>query len=197
MRATYLSPSTKEGQSMSKRSQPFSVEFLRSVLDYDRETGIFQWKPRPDCNKTWNTRFAGKVAGGIQPNKGKFYWTVGVNNELYFGHTLAWFHVTGQWPQSTVDHEDGNGLNNRFDNLRLASQQQQCFNRKVRKDSASGMKGIYRRGSAYRVHIMLDGKPSTRTFHDLESAKQWHSEMAQRLHGSFAHQPKETADAQP
>lgn len=191
-------PTQKEGQPLAKRGQPLSAEFLRSILDYDKDTGIFRWRHRSAYPAWWNTRFAGRIAGSVQPNKGKLYWVIIIDYVPYFGHQLAWLHITGEWtefPGNTVDHRDGDGLNNRFDNFRLATQQQQSFNRKVRKDSGTGVKGVHRRGSAYRAHIMLDGKPHTRTFQDLESAKQWHAEMADRLHGQFAHQLKETPNA--
>lgn len=49
-------------------------------------------------------------------------------------------HLTG-WP--LVDHVNGNGLDNRRANLRPATSSQNQANRKLRRDSASGFKGVY------------------------------------------------------
>lgn len=45
----------------------------------------------------------------------------------------------------TVDHRDGNGLNNQKGNLRSATRHQQQFNRPPRKESSTGIKGVFPR----------------------------------------------------
>ena len=113
-----------------------------------------------------------------------------IDDCLHRAHRLAWLYVHGEWPKRTIDHEDGDGLHNWIDNLREATQRQQTFNRPVQSNSVSGIKGIQKRGNSYRVRVTANGKTMTRSFVDLDRAKEWHTRMSRFAHGPFAHQPK-------
>lgn len=177
-----------------KMQTDLTAEHLRAVLDYNPETGEFRWKRRPDYPASWNTRRAGKIAGGKLVSNGKLYWTIRVDDHAYQAHRLAWLWMLGVWPERTIDHEDGNGQHNWWSNLRAATQQQQVWNRCANHNSKTGLKGIEKRGNSYRVRVVANREAVTRSFTDLEQAKAWHAKMSRALHGSFAHQPKETAD---
>jgi len=115
------------------------AEYLRRILDYDKETGVFTWR----VDKGYSVK-AGSVAGSKSAKKGtKTYWEIGIDSRQYFAHRLAHLHVTGEWPQSLVDHEDGDGLNNAWSNLRPASQATNQHNRKsAQKGSTTGVMGV-------------------------------------------------------
>jgi hypothetical protein len=42
-----------------------------------------------------------------------------------------------------IDHIDGNGLHNNLNNLRVVTSSQNNINQRIRKDNASGYKGVY------------------------------------------------------
>lgn len=59
-----------------------------------------------------------------------------------------------------IDHRNGDGLDNRRSNLRLAAQAQNCTNTRIRSNNKSGFKGVcWRAGSsAWVAQIKRDGK---------------------------------------
>lgn len=60
----------------------------------------------------------------------------------------------------TVDHRDGDGLNNQFENLRVATRQEQNRNRRRRVDNLSGFTGVTwdKSNKKWRAQVMVDGK---------------------------------------
>lgn len=57
-----------------------------------------------------------------------------------------------------VDHRDGNGLNNRRDNLRPATEHQNRGNQGLLHSNSSGFKGVDRDRRSWRARITIDGK---------------------------------------
>ena len=62
------------------------------------------------------------------------------------------------YPIETVDHENGNGLNNRRYNLRIASRQQNRANQRVSRGTSSGFRGVYPKGSRWQALISVGDK---------------------------------------
>lgn len=123
-----------------------SHQSLLDKLDYNPSTGQFTWKISiPRCVR------AGAVAGGVS-NK---YWAIRIEGKLYYAHILAWFYVTGVWPVSKIDHCNGVKTENWFDNLRLATSEQNAQNCQPHSDSLSGFKGVrpYRKRFAARIRV--------------------------------------------
>lgn len=174
---------------MQDYQETATIEDVRRALDYDKATGQLRWRVRDDVPKEWNTRHAGKIAGAIcEFHGGRLYITVRLNGVAYLGHRLIWFHVTGTWPAEEVDHRDGDGLNNKWGNLRESTRTQNLCNKFAQKNSQSGIKGIGRHGNRWRARITANGLTATETFESLEDAKAWHAKMEKMLHGEFAPQ---------
>ena len=66
----------------------------------------------------------------------------GLRGKYYSEHRLIWLYHCGKWPKECIDHINGVRDDNRIENLREATNQQNQFNRKSEKDSSSQYKGV-------------------------------------------------------
>ena len=163
-------------------------EFLKSVLSYDPETVVFTWKKRSDVPKEWNTRRAGKQAGFKEKNKHTFYIRIRINKRIYYSHRLAWLYMTGSFPESglQIDHIHGNGLNNRFANLRVVTNRQNTTNSRVYKSNQLGIRGVDKFAGRYRATIQKDGKGLHLGYFDTpEEASVAYQKAAEELFGDY------------
>ena len=153
-------------------------ERLKKLLHYDPETGVFTWKvKRPG-------RSVGDVAGSVGT---KGHRRIYLDNVQYKAHHLAWLYMTGEWPEDQVDHKDVDPDNNRWENLRAATNQQNCCNRVH--PNPSGLKGVSwkRRNRKWVAQIGVDGKRiHLGLFDSAEAAHAAYCAAAERLHGEFA-----------
>lgn len=120
-----------------------SAEFLRQVLAYDPDTGVFTWRRRGRADdmtmRIWNDRFAGKVAGYVSA---RGYRAIGVLNRLYPAHRLAWLYVYGTWPTQQIDHINRERDDNRIANLRDVSNTDNAWNKNTQRRSSTGVTGV-------------------------------------------------------
>lgn len=156
-----------------------TVEQLREALEYDPRTGVFLWR-----RSISGPRKAGDEAGSLNA-RGRRY--IGVNGKLYCAHRLAWFYAHGVWPACDIDHENGNPDDNRLANLRLATRSQNNANSKVRRDNASGFKGVQKRRNKWLAYLTANGKQVYLGYHSTpEAAHAAYVAEAARRHGEFA-----------
>lgn len=129
------------------------IEELRSVFSHDISTGKIYW------------RKSGKEAGTIHSSlrsagKRKIaYRVIGYKRFYYPAHRLMFALENGRWPAEFIDHIDGNGLNNRLDNLREATAKENARNSRLPSINTTGVKGIYWYASrnSWRAMIRVDG----------------------------------------
>lgn len=88
-----------------------------------------------------------------------------------------------------VDHINGNGLDNRRENLRLCSRSENAQNMKCHADCSSGVKGVYRAGKKWMAVITANGKRFYLGSYPekLEAAKAYNA-ASEQLHGKFGKQ---------
>lgn len=89
---------------------------------------------------------------------------------------------------SVVDHIDGDSLNNRRSNLRLASRSQNQHNMRLRLSSKSGAKGVSwnSRRNAWEARIQLQGRARFLGYHaTLSDASAAYAKASAELHGEF------------
>lgn len=151
-------------------------EYLKSVVKYNPENGEFTWLFR---FRITNDKNIGDRAETLHK---KGYFQVSIKSRTYLAHRLAWFYMTGKWPEKEIDHKDTDKLNNRWSNLREATASENMRNRKVKSDNRTGVKGVcVAPNGKFRVYLQLG------TFDTLEEAKRVYDEAALKLHGEFAH----------
>ena len=88
-----------------------TLERLKEMLSYDRETGLWTWLQRPYANSRGRI---GDVAG---TKKGNGYLYIGIDSRTYLGSQLAWFYEHGVWAAGTVRVINGDPSDIRIDNL--------------------------------------------------------------------------------
>lgn len=87
------------------------------------------------------------------------------------------------------DHRDGDGLNNRKSNLRLASNAQNTYNSKLPSTNTSGFKGVSwdKSHGKWLARIMKDGKEKKLgRFDDIKLAAEAYVRASKDFHGEFA-----------
>ena len=86
-----------------------------------------------------------------------------------------------------VDHINGNTLDNRIANLRLASRSENCRNQGKRRNNTSGFKGVSKHGTKWQAYISTPkGRLFLGTFDTPEDANEAYQAAARKYHGEFA-----------
>ena len=120
-----------------------TADFVRTILHYDPETGVFTWKERIDARPQWNGRYAGRIAGydwRATPNI--VYRCIRILDFPFYAHRIGWLYMTGTWPTCEIDHKDTDGLNNKWSNLRPATKMQNAGNTHICPRNKTGFKGV-------------------------------------------------------
>jgi HNH endonuclease len=156
-------------------------DFLRSILDYIPETGIFIWKYRSDRTDFWNETWVGKPAGAIVGNGRNCKIQIEISGKRYYAHRLAFLWVLGRWPEDQVDHKDGHGLHNWWDNLREANNSQNQAN------TDKARRGVFVNGNKFVAMIRVNGDLKyLGIYSNRDMAQQVYNEAADKYFGEFA-----------
>lgn len=114
----------------------------------------------------------------------KNYFLVLIEDEIHLVHRLIWLIHYGKLPFDQIDHINGNRTDNRIQNLREATNQENSFNKPT--SGTSGFKGVYRQNNRWRAKIMLDGKSIHLGYFDsAEEAAEAYNKKAKEIHGEF------------
>ena len=168
-----------------------SHERLLELLHYDPQTGVFTWKSerRTGRGKGRLLRAAGSQAGcwhAPETTGRKLGWrSINIDHHLYREARVIWFWMTGKWPDRIIDHRDRDPSNQRWHNLRQATDSQNKANSAVRSDNLTGVKGVHQHvNGRYQAWI---GRQCLGYFDTAEEANAVYVAAAAARYGEFAH----------
>jgi hypothetical protein len=150
-----------------------SISEIEGELDYDAESGSFAFKD-------------GGEAGWLCP---KGYRLIRICGCTYRAGRLAFKLVNSRDPLNEVDHINGNRSDDSAINLRDATRFENNRNQRLRRDNASGFKGVSmeKRTGRYRALITAGGKQqSLGYFETAELAHEAYATAAIEMHKGFA-----------
>lgn len=156
------------------------------ILTQDYLHIIFEYK---DGNLYYKERIgkmlAGKKAGSIRPSG---YMAIVINQRPYYAHRLIYLYVHGILPKY-IDHINGIKADNRIENLREATKQENQWNITKLSTNTSGYKNVTwsKRDKKWNVKIKINEKnKSFGAYFDLEVAKFVAETMRNKYHKNFA-----------
>lgn len=118
-----------------------------------------------------------------QANKGSAGYWYGHNDT----HGQLHRFVVNAPRELMVDHKNGDGLDCRRENLRLATNAQNQYNAKLRVDNKSGFRGVHWDGNRWIAQIKSQGRPIyLGRFNTPEAAARAYDTKARELRGEFA-----------
>ena len=162
-----------------KDDQKLDAATLRSVLDYDAETGVFRWK-----NPTSPRLHKGEVAGSMRPDGRR---RIRIGYKAYLASRLAWLYVYGEWPVQIIDHRDRNRSNDAIANLRTADTSQSLGNRGARQRSRLGLRNIVKHKQRYVVRFFQNKRATYReSFVSLDEAIAARNAQLVARYGAFS-----------
>jgi hypothetical protein len=157
-----------------------SPERLGELFSWDIDQGYLVWRV------TRGSGTKGSRAGTIN-NCG--YLSTSIKGERYLIHRIIWMLGSGSDPMGLqVDHINGNRLDNRFCNLRIAERIDNNKNVKVHRDNKCGHLGITQhKPGVWRARIMKNGKNMhIGLFASIEQAVEARRKAELEFHGDFS-----------
>lgn len=123
------------------------------------------------------------------PFSGKVYAVRGETKNGKRSQVLMHRVIMGTPDGMDTDHRDGDGLNNRRSNLRIATRSQNMHNKKMQGNNTSGYKGVHwhKGRRMWQANIKLNDKRKyLGSFNTREEASAAYWAAAQEMHLDFA-----------
>lgn len=160
------------------RESDFTPELLKELFQYDN--GVLLWKTK------LNKRIRLQSIAGSKDGHG--YVQIMINGKRYKAHRLIYIMFHGSVPE-VIDHINGVRDDNRIENIRPASLNDNAQNAKKPERNTTGFKNVYwyRRKGLWQVAITVDGKPLHIGYYDnINEANKAAIAARNKYHGEFA-----------
>lgn len=153
------------------------------LVYFEYKDGALYWKV-----KASQRVHVGSRAGYITGTKG--YRQIHLKGVVCQEHRAIWIMLRGEIPDGmTVDHRNRNTSDNRIENLRLATANEQSYNRKLSSTNSSGIKGVSwnKQRNKWIGFVTVNGKQKcVGLFADIAEAEKAVTIAREKLHGSFS-----------
>lgn len=157
----------------------------KEALSYDASTGLVSWL------KHVGTSVPGAEAGCKK--SGGLYRHIRIGGKLVMTHQIAWFLHFGKWAGCSIDHINGDGLDNRIENLRKCTPTQNQWNSNPRKGRVHP-KGVSSHFGKWQARIIVNKKlVSLGVFETPEAASEAYIQAARSHAGEFAYANRHAA----
>lgn len=154
----------------------------QQVLElFEYRDGNLYWKV-----STTNSITVGQIAGTATNDAG--YKIVGIGGKTYRAHRIIFLYHHGYIPNK-IDHIDGDRSNNKIENLRPATNEENSRNSKLSKINKSGVKGVCWASHVNKWLVQVRSGNSNKylgLYDDLEVAKAVAIEARNKFHKEYA-----------
>lgn len=150
---------------------------FQAEMAYERETGLFWYE------YSASGRQRGRPVGHTTRDG---YVIIRLDGKCYMAHRVAWLFCYGVWPVDQVDHINGVRNDNRIENLREATAQQQALNTSRPLNAKNLVRGIRKNANKYEVRMLFNGKRRGASVDTLQEAVElraaWFDEKCKRFY---------------
>jgi hypothetical protein len=159
--------SYQSGGSTPTRRETLTKKDIEDLLRYEPDTGLLYWRvPKKG-------RRLDMPAGTVYRTGSLSYRQLVINYTFYLGHRIAWLLYYGEWPRGNIDHINGDGLDNRIDNLRDVDCHTNAINSRAHRNNEC-MPNIQKtKHNTWCARVMVNKIRYTKTFLTLEEARQY------------------------
>lgn len=130
------------------------VDYILRRFRVNIHTGRCFWIDPPKVHP----RMIGKEAGTVRGSSSKKYCVIKINKKGYRRAQLIFAVANGAWPFPCLDHKNGDSLDDRAINLRIATRLQNSQNRKIGKPGKELPMGVRLVNGRYQARITVRKK---------------------------------------
>lgn len=166
-------------------AEPRGKDMLK-IKDYKNVVSVYEYDGNGKFFHKVN-KGKGRVGerAGHLGNRG--YRVLTLNKKTYLDHRVIFFIHNGFLPE-VIDHINNDPLDNRIENLRACSVEENCWNAMLSKSNNSGFKGVgwHSASKKWRARLKMRGEEiHIGMFDDLNEAVKAVRKKRESLHGQF------------